>query len=114
VSKLRRIKSVETRPGYKLVVAWDDGTSSVVDLSTDINMAGLFAVLRESEAFERVAIDPQRRAVQWLYPDGSTRFDSDADALFELGEQQKTHGVGKHLLMSSPSHFPRLRGQPLD
>jgi hypothetical protein len=89
VTELRRIKSVETQP-YRLAVTWDDGTRTTVDLSQDILQNGsVFAPLHKREIFARVQIDPRRRVLQWLDTDGSTLVDIDADALFELGKEQR-------------------------
>ena len=112
MSDLRRIKSVEPWHGHQLVVVWDDGTVRTIDLAADIARGGVFAALRDSKVFDQVRLDPRRRIVQWLNPDGSTLVDIDADALFVLGEQQHTGSFVQRLFQWWRESQRHPAGQP--
>lgn len=49
------IRSVDALPGYRLALAFDDGTSGIADLTG--HLTGPFALLREPAAFNAAYID---------------------------------------------------------
>lgn len=55
--------SIEARSGYRLWVAFDDGTEGELDLSRRAGR-GVFAVWDEPGVFESAEITP-RRTIQW-------------------------------------------------
>ncbi len=94
-AQLRRIKSVNVRPGYRLVVALERGPVVTVDLSDMISRGGVFKDLADKDIFDQVRIGENNRVVEWPIPKddlGYPTVEIDADALFEKHlEQQNGH-----------------------
>ncbi len=62
------IKSVKYLSGYKLWVAFDDGTSGEVDLNGELD-GPVFEPLKDIDIFRKVAVDPELETVVW--PNGA-------------------------------------------
>jgi len=58
-----RLISITARPGYRLFLTYQDGTSGEIDLSQDVRK-GVFSVLRDSSFFETVHIGSHGQ-IQW-------------------------------------------------
>ncbi|MGA8659778.1 MAG: DUF2442 domain-containing protein [Chthoniobacterales bacterium] len=58
-----RLISITARPGYRLFLTYQDGTSGEIDLSQDVGK-GVFSVLRDSSFFETVHIGSHGQ-IQW-------------------------------------------------
>ncbi len=58
-----KILELHPRPAFRLFLRFDDGASGEVDLS-DLAGKGVFAVLKESEAFNQVRIT-EAGAAEW-------------------------------------------------
>lgn len=89
---LRRIKSVDPRPGYRLAISWERGPGSLVDLSEMISGGGVFQDLADAKNFNAVRIGENNRLVEWPMPVdelGYPVIGIDADALFEKSSQQQ-------------------------
>lgn len=90
---LRRIKSVQPRPGYRLAVAWERGPGVVADLSEMVSKGGVFKDLANYETFSAVRVGENNRIVEWPFPKDELGYPSieiDADALFEMAQEQQT------------------------
>jgi hypothetical protein len=70
---------VEVRPieDYKLFLRFEDGVEGVVDVATMIRFDGVFAPLRNREAFTKVAVNSEIGTICW--PNGA---DLDPDVLY--------------------------------
>lgn len=89
---LRRIRSVEARPGYRLAVSWDQGRVAVVDLSDMISRGGVFTKLSDKNKFALVRVGENSRIVEWPEPSdefGYPIIEIDADALFLKSQEQE-------------------------
>jgi hypothetical protein len=79
-----RIRSVQARPGFTLLLVFADGTSGTVDLTDDVGgRSGVFAPLQDPGYFARVIVDDEAGTVVW--PNG---LDLDPDVLY-----QRAHGI---------------------
>lgn len=97
---LRRIKSVEARPGYRLAIAWDRGQGSMVDLSDMISRGGVFEELSDSKKFGAVRIGENNRLVEWPAPSDELSYPLigiDADALFEKSSHQQNDSLASSM-----------------
>jgi len=93
---LRRIRSVDPKPGFRLALTWDKGASSTVDLSDMISKGGVFQPLAEKSVFAAVRIGENNRVIEWPAPadeDGDPIISIDADALFEKASRQTTKNL---------------------
>lgn len=93
---LRRIRSVEVRPGYRLAVAWDRGQTSLVDLSDMISKGGVFTELSDKAKFSAVRVGDNSRVVEWPEPKDESGYpiiEIDADALFEKARSQRMESL---------------------
>lgn len=92
-SSLRRIKGIEAKPGYRLLISWFNGPQMSVDLSEMIRKGGTFTPLQNEKEFFRVTIGERNRVIAWPEPrddQGYPMIEIDADALYVIGSQQKT------------------------
>ncbi len=62
------VKSAKYLSGFKLWVAFDDGTSGEVDLEGVLN-GPVFEPLQDLNFFKKVAVDPELETVVW--PNGA-------------------------------------------
>jgi hypothetical protein len=93
---LRRIKSVEPRPGYRLAISWERGPGVTVDLSEMISRGGVFADLTDKEKFSAVRIGENNRIIEWPMPEddyGYPIISIDADALYIKSSQQNVESM---------------------
>ena len=89
---LRRIRSVETRSGLRLAIAWDRGSPAVIDFSDMIAKGGVFAALADVSVFEAVRIGENSRIVEWPEPKddlGYPIIEIDAESLMAKAQQQR-------------------------
>ena len=89
---LRRIKSAEARPGFRLAVAWDRGAGVVIDFSDMIKKGGVFAPLADPNKFNAVRVGENRRVVEWPEPKddlGYPVIEIDAESLIAKAQQQR-------------------------
>ena len=78
-----RIKKLETKVDYKLVVSFDSGETVVYDVNDDILNIPDFSVLKtEKGLFENAQIDESRTCVFW-----NDRVDLASDTLLEYGRR---------------------------
>jgi len=77
------IKAAKYLSGFKLWVAFDDGTDAEVDLEGVLD-GPVFEPLRDLNTFKKVAVDPELETVVW--PNGA---DFAPEFLKELHEVQK-------------------------
>jgi hypothetical protein len=77
------IKSARYLTGFKLWIAFDDGTDGEVDLEGVLE-GPVFEPLRDLNTFKKVAVDPELETVVW--PNGA---DLAPEFLKELQELQK-------------------------
>ncbi len=85
------VKSAKYLSGFKLWVAFDDGTSGEVDLEGVLN-GPVFEPLQDLNFFKKLAVDPELETVVW--PNGA---DLAPEFLKELHNKQnqtrqKAHG----------------------
>jgi hypothetical protein len=80
---LRTIQSALALPGNCIRLVWADGSKSVVDLGPMLAKGGVFAFLRDPDAFGAVAVGPRSRTLIWRDPEGD-EIDLCADALWRL------------------------------
>lgn len=78
------IKETRYLTGFKLWLAFDDGSSGEVDLTDELE-GPVFAPLRDQVFFRQVAVDPEIETVTW--PNGA---DFAPEFLQALCEQQRT------------------------
>ena len=62
------IKSVKYLSGYKLRIAFDDGTAGDVDLANELK-GSMFEPLKDLAEFHNVTVDPERETIVW--PNGA-------------------------------------------
>jgi len=78
-----RIKKLETKADYKLVVSFDSGETVVYDVNDDILNIPDFSVLKtEKGLFENAQIDESRTCVFW-----NDRVDLASYTLLEYGRR---------------------------
>ena len=78
-----RIKTIESREGYKLFVVFDGGERVLYDVNEDIRDLSDFSVLKtETGLFDNFQVDESRTCVYW-----SDRVDLPSDTLLEYGER---------------------------
>lgn len=63
------VTKVEVLEPYRLRLEFDDGTSGVVDIAEHVRFRGVFAPLRDPEAFRQVRVDPELGTIAW--PNGA-------------------------------------------
>jgi hypothetical protein len=80
-----RAVAIETRPGYRIAVSFDDGTSGLVDFTHLLfeRDTGCFAELRDPARFAEVVINPEWGHIEW--PNGA---DVDPYLLYEAAHGQ--------------------------
>ncbi len=76
---LKDIVSVEPRGDHRLRLRFEDGAEGEVDVAAIVPFEGVFAPLRDPEAFAGVTIDPLLGTVRW--PNGA---DLDPDVLYAI------------------------------
>ena len=59
------IVAVEPRGDHRLFVRFDDGAEGVLDLSAVLRFDGVFAPLRDPNAFASVSLDPELGTIAW-------------------------------------------------
>lgn len=62
------IKSAKYLSGYKLWIAFDDGTSGEVDLTDELK-GSMFEPLKDLAKFQNVSVDPELETIVW--PNGA-------------------------------------------
>tara|TARA_R110001583_G_scaffold107116_1_gene255675 strand:+ start:427 stop:681 length:255 start_codon:yes stop_codon:yes gene_type:complete len=62
------IKSAKYLSGYKLWIAFDDGTSGEVDLANELK-GSMFEPLKDLAEFKNVSVDPELETIVW--PNGA-------------------------------------------
>tara|TARA_R110002033_G_scaffold45848_2_gene90025 strand:+ start:34567 stop:34815 length:249 start_codon:yes stop_codon:yes gene_type:complete len=62
------IKSAKYLSGYKLWIAFDDGTSGEVDLTNELK-GSMFEPLKGLAEFQNVSVDPELETIIW--PNGA-------------------------------------------
>lgn len=62
------INSAKYLSGYKLWIAFDDGTSGEVDLSNELK-GSMFEPLKDLAEFQNVTVDPELETIVW--PNGA-------------------------------------------
>jgi hypothetical protein len=67
-SLLHNTVDVKLQEGYRLWVAFDDGTAGVVDFSEWQPFRGVLAPLAQREMFAKVFIDPESKTLAWPTP----------------------------------------------
>jgi hypothetical protein len=95
-TSLRRIRSVEARSGYRVVVAWDTGRPLIIDLSDMISRGGVFAALSDHSKFSAVRVGDSQRVIEWPEPMddlGDPVVEIDAEALFEKANDQRRNAL---------------------
>ena len=75
---MQRIVSAEMLPGYRLRIAFADGTQGIAELAPLVARGGVYAAI--AAAPDAVRIGPRGRSVEWTDADGET-VDFCADAL---------------------------------
>jgi hypothetical protein len=63
------VTHVEVVKAYRLRLEFDDGTAGEVDISELVPFDGVFAPLRDPEAFRQVRVDPELGTIVW--PNGA-------------------------------------------
>ena len=77
-----RIKTIEARDDYKLLVMFDGGEMVIYDVEDDIRQIPDFSVLKSQAAlFENFQIDESRTCIYW-----SDRVELASDTLLEYGK----------------------------
>lgn len=62
---LSDVVKVEPRGGYRLWLQFQDGVEGEIDLEPLLNFQGVFAPLRDSAYFARVAVHPEVGTIHW-------------------------------------------------
>jgi hypothetical protein len=116
---LRRIKSIEPRPGHKLLVTWDDVPPMLVSFADHVRRGRIFSFLQDEAEFAKARIGDRRRTVEWLDPNdqgAGPLIDVDAETLLLMANQQRSEGLFRRLLhlVWNPPHSPDAppRSQP--
>ena len=63
------VTHVEVLMAYRLRLEFDDGSAGEVDISELVPFDGVFAALRDLEAFRQVRVDPELGTIVW--PNGA-------------------------------------------
>ncbi len=80
---LPRIKSIEPKENYKLLIRFDNDELVLYDVLDDINTLNEFAPLKtETGLFRNYQIDKSRTCVFW-----NDRIDLPSDTLYEYGQK---------------------------
>jgi len=106
---MRRIKSVEPKPGYRLVVTWDDVAPLVVSFVEQVKLGRIFTPLADEGIFARVRVASDRRTVEWPEPtddDGEPLIDVDAETLLSMALEQRTESWFYRLFHQFRNHSP--------
>jgi len=74
---MRDVISVIPLADYRLRVRFDDGVEAEIDIRSTIPFRGVFAPLRDTEAFRQVSIHKELGVIYW--PNGA---DLDSDVLY--------------------------------
>lgn len=78
-----RIRKIETKADYKLLVSFDGGETVVYDVNDDILNIPDFSVLKtETGLFANAQVDESRTCVFW-----NDRVDLPSDTLLEYGQR---------------------------
>ena len=85
------IEAIEPLPGHRLAVRWETGARSVIDFSTDVQTAPIWAPLRDEHLFAKARIVADGAVVEWPEParaNGWPNVDVDADGLWAMAQRQ--------------------------
>ena len=63
------VTRVEVLEPYRLRLEFDDGTAGVVDIAELVPFDGVFALLKDPDAFRLVRVDPELGTIVW--PNGA-------------------------------------------
>ena len=78
-----RIKNLQVKEDYKLLVSFDSGETVIYDVNEDIDSIPDFMILKtEKGLFENVRLDESRTCVYW-----SDKVDLPSDTLLEYGSK---------------------------
>ena len=76
-----RIKSIEPKPDFKLLVDFDEGHRVIYDVANDIRDIEAFGELKTTHGlFENARLDSSRTCVVW-----NERVDIPSDTIYEYG-----------------------------
>ncbi len=64
------VTDVSVRPGYRLVVVWSDGSSSLISMSRLIRRQGLYGRLQGYGVFNKVRVGEGGGSIEWSEPVG--------------------------------------------
>jgi len=87
-----RIRAVEARADYRLVVQYETGENIDISLGGAIRQGGVFEPLRDQRLFSRVRIGEARDKVEWPEPKdkfGEPMVDVDAESLWYMHADQQ-------------------------
>jgi hypothetical protein len=90
--KLQIIQTAQPLPQKRIKLVWGDGSESVVDLTPLLAKGGVFTFLRDSAAFNAVAVSARGRTLVWQDPQGD-EVDLCAEALWRLAHQGTTEAA---------------------
>ncbi|MBR2674174.1 MAG: DUF2442 domain-containing protein [Mogibacterium sp.] len=80
---IRRIKSVEILPEYKLDILFDDGRRVIYDVEEDISQIPLYTELKTIRGlFSRIQLDESRTCLFW-----NDKIDLPSDTVYEYGKE---------------------------
>jgi hypothetical protein len=88
----RFLRSVEAKPGFRLVVTSEDGDAVLLDFNAVLRRGGVFKSLRDEALFRRVRLGERHRTIEWpepADPDGAPLIDIDAESLFMMAAEQR-------------------------
>jgi hypothetical protein len=85
---LKDIADVRPLGGYRLQLRFEDGVEGMLDISDVVPFDGIFAWLRDTANFSRVALDRELGTIVW--PNGA---DLDADVLYAAVLRQQSQTV---------------------
>ena len=81
-----RIKNIEAKDNFLLLVTFDDNEQVLYDVKDDIKTIADFRLLQtETGLFNNFQLDPSRTCVYW-----SDRIDLPSDAILEYGKKLNT------------------------
>lgn len=79
-----RIKKIEIKPDFCLLVSFEDGRQVLYNVGEDIKQVSAFrALLTEPGLFEQAQLDQSRTCVYW-----NERIDLPSDAIYRYGQVQ--------------------------